>query len=603
MSFASRPVFVINKVSPLETVTEEGLKNADGETSDRHVLEVERDLPAERAKSELDVLQSLTTTVSPKPKPRRSSVSETIGAAFTRENLFHAAEKDFVKKIYRSEKALKEEQQRQQHIKSFVIHPFSNFRWYWDLWMILLMAITLVILPINIAFFSEQISLQWSITNCITDSFFMADIVLNFFTGIIHHQNEEVILDRKAIASNYLRGWFLVDLPSSFPMDYFYLLFRGDSDFDETALKYRAIKLAKILSVFRLLRLTRLLRYIHRLEEILNVEGEVIRITNLVLVVLVMIHWNGCVQFLVPFFQGFPRDSWVVISGLENASKWEQYSWSFFKAICHMLSIGFGQHPPQNLTEMWCATLSMMLGATFYALFIGHMSTLLLSIDASGRIYNEKISQVKEYMRYRKIPASTQKRVLRYYEHRYQRKYFDEDTILREQSAPLRKEIVQHHLRSLVKKAEFLSKGSPGFVIDIIEKLHFEVYLAGDVIIKAGTRGNAMYFIEHGTVKICINERVVGTLQDGDHFGEISLLIDERRVASVVAASTCDLYRLAKEDFQDVLDENPEMHAIMAKVAKERLSKIGTTSKKDEEMETVLDRNSSHKVTFASPRK
>ncbi|XP_022080165.1 potassium/sodium hyperpolarization-activated cyclic nucleotide-gated channel 2-like isoform X2 [Acanthaster planci] len=477
MSFASRPVFVINKVSPLETVTEEGLKNADGETSDRHVLEVERDLPAERAKSELDVLQSLTTTVSPKPKPRRSSVSETIGAAFTRENLFHAAEKDFVKKIYRSEKALKEEQQRQQHIKSFVIHPFSNFRWYWDLWMILLMAITLVILPINIAFFSEQISLQWSITNCITDSFFMADIVLNFFTGIIHHQNEE------------------------------------------------------------------------------------------------------------------------------NASKWEQYSWSFFKAICHMLSIGFGQHPPQNLTEMWCATLSMMLGATFYALFIGHMSTLLLSIDASGRIYNEKISQVKEYMRYRKIPASTQKRVLRYYEHRYQRKYFDEDTILREQSAPLRKEIVQHHLRSLVKKAEFLSKGSPGFVIDIIEKLHFEVYLAGDVIIKAGTRGNAMYFIEHGTVKICINERVVGTLQDGDHFGEISLLIDERRVASVVAASTCDLYRLAKEDFQDVLDENPEMHAIMAKVAKERLSKIGTTSKKDEEMETVLDRNSSHKVTFASPRK
>ena len=85
---------------------------------------------AEQAKSELDVLQSLTavSTTSTAPKQRRPSMSETISAAFTRENLFHAAEKDFVKKIYRSEKALKEEQQRQQDIKSFVIHPFSNFR-------------------------------------------------------------------------------------------------------------------------------------------------------------------------------------------------------------------------------------------------------------------------------------------------------------------------------------------------------------------------------------------------------------------------------------------------------------------------------------------
>ena len=58
--------------------------------------------------------------------------------------------------------------------------------------MVLLMAITLVILPINIAFFSEQFSLQWSLMNCFTDSFFMADIVLNFFTGVVHHQNEEV---------------------------------------------------------------------------------------------------------------------------------------------------------------------------------------------------------------------------------------------------------------------------------------------------------------------------------------------------------------------------------------------------------------------------
>lgn len=56
-----------------------------------------------------------------------------------------------------------------------------------------------------------------------------------------------------------------------------------------------------------------------------------------------------------------------------------------------MLCIGFGRWPPQNVTEAWLTILSMMLGATFYALFIGNMSTLLLSIDSSGRLYNEKV--------------------------------------------------------------------------------------------------------------------------------------------------------------------------------------------------------------------
>jgi len=56
-----------------------------------------------------------------------------------------------------------------------------------------------------------------------------------------------------------------------------------------------------------------------------------------------------------------------------------------------MLCIGFGRWPPQNITEAWLTIISMMVGATFYALFIGNMSTLLLSIDTSGRLYNEKV--------------------------------------------------------------------------------------------------------------------------------------------------------------------------------------------------------------------
>ncbi|KAJ8025270.1 Potassium/sodium hyperpolarization-activated cyclic nucleotide-gated channel 4 [Holothuria leucospilota] len=499
-----------------------------------------------------------------------------------KETLFHASDKQFVKKIFRSAKALRDEQERQQKIHHFVIHPFSNFRWYWDLLMVLLMSITLLLVPLNIAFYSDQFVPWFAAVNCVFDAFFIFDIILNFFTGFMVSSQDEVVLDRMRIILHYSKGWFVIDLLSSFPLDYIYFFVHGENTFDATAKAFRVLRLAKVLSLLRLLRLTRLMRYVSRLEEILNVEGAVIRIVHLVLIVLLISHWNGCIQFLIPFYQGFPEDSWVMINGLKDASKWEQYSWSFFKSMCHMLSIGYGRFPPSNLTDLWTTTLSIMLGATFYALFIGNMSTLLLSVDASGRLYNEKINQVKEYMRYRRIPLKIQRRVLEYYDHRYQRKLFDEVTILSEQSHPLRRAILQYHLRSLLSKVDFFSKGDSEFVDDVLEKLHFEVYLKGDVIIKAGSRGDSMYFIEHGSVAIEVNGRVVNTLCDGDHFGEISLLSEsERRVASVVAATTCDTYCLSREDFNHVLKDYPAMRQQMSEIAQKRLKSISGNESED----------------------
>ena len=45
-----------------------------------------------------------------------------------------------------------------------------------------------------------------------------------------------------------------------------------------------------------------------------------------------------------------------------------------------------------------------------------------------------QISQVKEYMRFRRVPKKLQQKVLDYYDHRYQQKFFDEASILREPS-------------------------------------------------------------------------------------------------------------------------------------------------------------------------
>jgi len=57
-------------------------------------------------------------------------------------------------------------------------------------------------------------------------------------------------------------------------------------------------------------------------------------------------------------------------------------------------------------------------------------------------------------------------------------------------------------------------------VSEIVGQLEFEVYLPGDLIIKEGTPGTKMFFIQEGFVDIVANDGTVTTcLGDGSYFG------------------------------------------------------------------------------------
>jgi len=68
-----------------------------------------------------------------------------------------------------------------------------------------------------------------------------------------------------------------------------------------------------------------------------------------------------------------------------------------------MLCIGYGRFPPQSLTDMWLTMLSMISGATCYALFLGHATNLIQSLDSSRRQYREKVRNQRRYCNTRSV--------------------------------------------------------------------------------------------------------------------------------------------------------------------------------------------------------
>ena len=72
-----------------------------------------------------------------------------------------------------------------------------------------------------------------------------------------------------------------------------------------------------------------------------------------------------------------------------------------------------------------------------------------------------------------------------------------------------------------------------------------------------GERGDRFYVIERGTAAVSIGGRPVRTLGPGDHFGELALLRDTPRSATVRAESDVALYALGRDEFLAALAAHP----------------------------------------------
>ena len=85
--------------------------------------------------------------------------------------------------------------------------------------------------------------------------------------------------------------------------------------------------------------------------------------------------------------------------------------------------------------------------------------------------------------------------------------------------------------------------------------------LEGEAMVEQGDRANSMYIIARGVARVCREadgqSRDLATLLAGDFFGEIALLSNENRTASVRAVTPCSLFELSREDLHALMDRHP----------------------------------------------
>jgi len=94
---------------------------------------------------------------------------------------------------------------------------------------------------------------------------------------------------------------------------------------------------------------------------------------------------------------------------------------------------------------------------------------------------------------------------------------------------------------------------------------------AGDAIVEQGDVGDHLYLINSGKVEVRIDGQAQATQGPGDHFGEIALLQDIPRTATVIARNDVELFALARKSFLDAVTGHAGSAAAAEAVVSARL--------------------------------
>ncbi|XP_068445525.1 cyclic nucleotide gated channel subunit alpha 1a [Clinocottus analis] len=486
-----------------------------------------------------------------------------------------AKEKEEKEAKEKEEKEAKEKEEKEAKEKEekelFVINPAGNLYYNW-LFIITLPVMYNWIMIIARASFEElqhNYLMYWVLLDYSSDIIYLADMFFRTRTGYL--EQGLMVKDKKLLRDRYIATWqFRLDFISMLPTDFLYI-FLG--------LDYPEIRINK------LLRIGRMLEFFTRTETKTNYPN-LFRIGNLIMYILIIIHWNACFFFSFSKYIGFGADDWVypALDDPENPAFGEfgrKYSFSLYWSTLTLTTIG--ETPPPALdSEFIFHVMDFLVGVLIFATIVGNIATMISNMNAAQAQFQSRIDNIKQYMQVRKVDKVLELRVIKWFDYLWNNgKAQDEREVLRYLPDKLKAEIaIKVHMETL-KKVRIFADCEAGLLIELVLKLQPQVFSPGDYICKKGDIGREMYIIKDGKLAVVADDGVTQfvVLGSGSYFGEISILnikgskAGNRRTANIRSIGYSDLFCLSKDDLMESLLEYPDAKGMLEDKGREILMK------------------------------
>ena len=343
--------------------------------------------------------------------------------------------------------------------------------------------------------------------------------------------------------------WLKRDVLAFIPCEFIYFIF--------TPAAYFSPLVFSILRITHLIKLTKFNYYVNKFQNHLDINPSIFRLLRFILIVGLFAHWISC--------------GWMILT--DTYQNYSDYINSIYWCITTLTTIGYGDITPKTDIQKIYTMLVMIVGAGTFGYVIGNITSVLASLDIAKTHFTEKLEKINTFMKNYNIPKDTSRRVNEYYHYLWETsRGYDNHEILHDVPKTLRMEIQMHLNQAIIHKVPMFKNASGKLLKEIVMHLNPEVYIPGDIVFYFGDLGHSMYFVNRGSVEVVSEDlkTVYTTLSEGSFFGEMALLLEQPRNATILAIDYCNLYSIEKKIFTKIISHYPEFEKEITQMAKER---------------------------------
>ncbi|OMJ73259.1 hypothetical protein SteCoe_28101 [Stentor coeruleus] len=437
----------------------------------------------------------------------------------------------------------------------YIIDDDLFFKIIWDI-VIMLVTITITyLIPYSVSFYSDYSRDLWLIISII----FLFDTLLTFNTS--YFAQGVRVTDRKLIALNYLKSWFIVDFFSSLPLE---LCFYGQFDYQANSL-FSAPKLDKsnyrYLLLLKLLRIFKYKQLIFKVQELYSNQftNKVTSVLSYFLAVSLPLHFMACLfnklycQSLLETFENYDKL-------IEDT--WSRYLKFFLRAIQTMTSVGYGDFTVKTNTEKIMIMIMMAMTSGLLGYFVGSFQSEIEKSNQTSHYFQAMTRKTKLYCKRNSIPSELRERIVNYIRNLkqiYTENLIKEQDILNLLSSPMREEIFSYIRGHFLMRIDDFNYLSTTCLRSICYSLKLQMFGPNDLIVKQGELTNDLYFLVAGNLEVfhCTTKTVFKFLSKSAFFGEISFFTNSPRSASVKSYNYSEVLIFRQIDFNTILQSLP----------------------------------------------
>lgn len=264
---------------------------------------------------------------------------------------------------------------------------------------------SVVTLPYYIGF-DVKVSAEEHNVEILITILFGIDIILNFNTAYIDRDTEKLVVRRRAIAKQYLRGWFWVDILATIPFDSIL-----QSLFDE----HRKFALVRIIRVFRLIRLVKLYETVTRSSiwhETIQISPSIISLVILLMQIFYVTHIFACFWHYIalPASVGSYPTTWLLSFGLDSKPLRERYVASVYYVLITMITIGYGDIYPTNDLERLYGIMTILTGVIVMSAMVNRVTSVIANLNPVQRAIDSQMEDLRSRLLRLKLPFYLRKK-------------------------------------------------------------------------------------------------------------------------------------------------------------------------------------------------